>query len=309
MSATPRSSFAYVTIIRTTPPKLWEALTNPALVRQYWYGVNVGCAWKRGAPWRLSFPDGRLADAGEVLEIDEPRRIVIRWQNEWNPELKAEGPSRCAIDLAPLEDAVKLTITHDLDRPDSKFIAGVASGWPYTLSNLKSLLETGEVATKAHPGHEGREMRANSRSYTATIEVPQPPGHVFECLTDVSKWWGGKDLQGRTRLLDDEFTIRHGDVHYSKQKLIEIIPGQRLVWLITESRLAWLETDKQEWTGTRLVFEVTPKGGGAVVSFTHEGLVPEQECHSSCSQGWNLVIKDYLFNFITEGRVAAQLYA
>ena len=153
MSAARRSSFVYVTIIRATPGELWEALTDPSFIRRYWYGVNVECAWKRGAPWKMALADGRLADAGEILEIDPPRRIAIRWQNEWNPEMKAEGPSRCTIDLAPLDDAVKLTITHELDRPESKFIAGVASGWPYTLANLKSLLETGEVATKAHPGH------------------------------------------------------------------------------------------------------------------------------------------------------------
>jgi uncharacterized protein YndB with AHSA1/START domain len=153
MSAADRSSFVYVTIIRTTPGKLWEALTDPKFIRQYWYGVNVECAWKEGAPWKMSFPDGRVTDAGEILEIDPPRRIVIRWQNEWNPEMKAEGPSRCTIDLTPLDDAVKLTITHVHDRPESKLIAGVAGGWPYTLANLKSFLETGEVATKAHPGH------------------------------------------------------------------------------------------------------------------------------------------------------------
>lgn len=153
MNAAHHSSFVYVTIIRTTAGKLWEALTDPAFIRRYWFGMNVECAWKRGAPWKLAFPDGRLADAGEIVEVDPPRRIVFRWQNEWNPELKAEGPSRCAIDLTPLPDAMKLTITHDLDRPESKFIAAVAVGWPYTLANLKSLLETGEVATQSHPGH------------------------------------------------------------------------------------------------------------------------------------------------------------
>jgi hypothetical protein len=151
-------------------------------------------------------------------------------------------------------------------------------------------------------------MTTNGQSFTATIEVAKPPQYVFECILDVSKWWGGKDLKGSTRLLNDEFTIKHGDVHYSKQTMIELVPGQRVVWLIAESRLAWLE-NKDEWTSTRLVFEVAPKGDGAVLRFTHEGLVPERECYPSCSGGWTLVIKDYLFNFIAEGRVAAQLYA
>jgi len=147
------SEFVYVTMIRATPAEVWAALTDPAVIRRYWYGVHVDCAWKVGAPWTLSFPDGAPADAGEIVEIDPPRRIVIRWQNEWNPALKAEGPSRCTIELIPLDGAVKLTITHALDLSESKFIAAVATAWPYTLSNLKSLLETGAIATSSHPGH------------------------------------------------------------------------------------------------------------------------------------------------------------
>ncbi len=146
MSAGSRSQFVYVTFIRTTPAKLWEALTDPKFVRQYWFGITVECAWKKGSPWKLVFPDGRLGDAGEILEIDPPRRMVIRWQNEWKPELKAEGPSRCTFELEPTGGAVKLTITHEIDRPDSKFIEAVNGGWPKVLSNLKSLLETGAIA-------------------------------------------------------------------------------------------------------------------------------------------------------------------
>ena len=93
-----------------------------------------------------------MADSGEILEIDARRRVVIRWLNEWKPEFKAEGPSRCTIELEPVENSVKLTITHEIERPQSNFIAAASEGWALTLSNLKSLLETGEVAIKALPG-------------------------------------------------------------------------------------------------------------------------------------------------------------
>ena len=151
-------------------------------------------------------------------------------------------------------------------------------------------------------------MTPDPQSFTATIEVAKSPRHIFECITDVSKWWGGKDLEGSAIRLNDEFTIRHGDVHYSKQRVIEAVSGRRVVWLVTESTLAWLETDEHEWTNTRLVFEIAPKSDGAVVRFTHDGLVPGKECYSRCSDGWNTIIKEYLFGFITDGRVAAQLY-
>lgn len=153
MSPANRSHFVYVTYIRTTPAKLWSALTDPEFVRQYWFGTTVVCDWKKGSPWKMVGKDGSLMDAGEILEIEPPRRMVIRWRNEWKPELKAEGPSRCTIELEPVDDSVKLTITHEIDRADSPFITAVSAGWPRLLSNLKSLIETGEIAVTSHPGH------------------------------------------------------------------------------------------------------------------------------------------------------------
>jgi len=90
--------------------------------------------------------DGRVADVGEVLEIDPPRRLVLKWRNEFKPELAAEGYSRCEMTLEPEGAAVKLTITHSIPVERAKFVEAVSWGWPRILSNLKSLLETGELA-------------------------------------------------------------------------------------------------------------------------------------------------------------------
>ena len=139
------STFVYVTFIRTTPEKLWAALTKPEFTRQYWFGMHQETDWKVGSSWNLVFADGRIADAGEILEIDPPRRLVFKWRNEWKPEMKAEGYSRCTVDLERIDGAVKLTITHVMDLAESKFIGAVSGGWPRILSNLKSLLETGTI--------------------------------------------------------------------------------------------------------------------------------------------------------------------
>jgi uncharacterized protein YndB with AHSA1/START domain len=152
MSAAPRSRFVFVTVIRTTPEKLWEALTDAELIRRYWFDAIVECDWRKGSPWRKSRRDGSLTDTGEVLEIDPPRRLVLRWQGEWRPEFQAEGPCRFTFLLEPMDGAVKLTSTHEIERPESRFIAALSEGWPLVLSNLKSLLETGEVAVTAPPG-------------------------------------------------------------------------------------------------------------------------------------------------------------
>ena len=153
MNQASRSQFVYVTFIRTTPEKLWQALTEPDFIRQYWFNTTVLCSWQKGAPWKMVGADGTLTDSGEILESDPPRRMVIRWLNEWKPELKAEGFSRCTIELEPVDSAVKLSITHEIERPDSPFISAVSGGWPRILSNLKSLLETGEIAITSHPMH------------------------------------------------------------------------------------------------------------------------------------------------------------
>jgi uncharacterized protein YndB with AHSA1/START domain len=137
--------FVYVTYIRTTPETLWDHLTKPEFIRVYWLGVRAECDWKPGAPWRLVFSDGRIADTGEVVEIERPRRLVIKWRNEFKPELKAEGYSRATFELEPMNDAVKLTVTHEIDRTGSKFIEAVSQGWPIVLSSLKSLIETGKA--------------------------------------------------------------------------------------------------------------------------------------------------------------------
>jgi uncharacterized protein YndB with AHSA1/START domain len=137
------TKFVYVTYIRTTPEKLWEALTKPEFNRAYWYGGWQDCDWKKGSPWRLVFEDGKVADSGHVVEIDPPRKLVLSWRNEWKPELKAEGASRASFDLEPAGDTVKLTVTHETERDGSKLIEAVSGGWPKILSSLKTLLETG----------------------------------------------------------------------------------------------------------------------------------------------------------------------
>ena len=145
MSKTDESAFVYVTYIRTTPERLWSALTSADFMKEYWFGMHIKTEWKVGAPWQMLFADGRVADTGEIVELDPPKRLVLKWRNEFRPELKAEGYARCVIELEPVSDAVKLTITHTMDRADSKFIEAVSGGWPRLLSNLKSLLETGQV--------------------------------------------------------------------------------------------------------------------------------------------------------------------
>jgi uncharacterized protein YndB with AHSA1/START domain len=151
MTHKPESKFIYVTYIRTTAEQLWAALTGAEFIEQYWFGMHFDTDWQPGSPWRLIFADGRVADSGEVLEAEPGKRLVLKWRNEFRPELHAEGYARCTMELEPVDGAIKLTITHTIDRADAKIIEAVSGGWPRILSNLKSLLEIGAVAMLTKP--------------------------------------------------------------------------------------------------------------------------------------------------------------
>jgi uncharacterized protein YndB with AHSA1/START domain len=143
------STFVYVTFIRTSANELWNALTDPEVMKKYWFGFHQESDWQVGSSWTLIHSEGWVADTGEILEIDPPKRLVIKWRNEFKPELKAEGYSQCVFEIEPAGDAVKLTVTHSIERDKSKVIQAVSGGWPKILSNLKSLLETGRIVLAA----------------------------------------------------------------------------------------------------------------------------------------------------------------
>ncbi len=138
------SRFVYVTYIRTTPEKLWQALIDPEFTQRYWCETRHEVSSHKGGAWRIMAPDGRVADSGEVLEIEPHRRLVLSWRNEFMPELREEGFSRLTYELETVGESVKLTVIHEMDKPNSKLIATVSTGWPHILASLKSLLETGE---------------------------------------------------------------------------------------------------------------------------------------------------------------------
>jgi uncharacterized protein YndB with AHSA1/START domain len=143
------SKFVYVSYIRVTPEKLWHALTTPEIIQQYRFGMSVRSEWKVGTTWSM-YADGTLMDSGEILESIPQRRLAMSWLNAWKPEFTGEGYSRCVYEIELTGTAAKLTLTHSMERSDSRFIEAVSEGWPLVISNLKSLLETGDVAVVYH---------------------------------------------------------------------------------------------------------------------------------------------------------------
>jgi hypothetical protein len=137
-------------------------------------------------------------------------------------------------------------------------------------------------------------------NFTTTILVDNSPHEVFTAINNVRAWWQG-EIKGDTEKLNDEFTYQMEEIHFSKQKIVELIPDKKVCWLVTESRLNFV-TKKSEWTGTKIVFEISEINKQTQLRFTHEGLVPDFECYGGCSGAWGDLIQKSLFSLITTGK-------
>ncbi len=132
--------------IRTTPDRLWEAITDPGIRSKYNFGAKVSSDWTPGARLEMSHPGAPgLLGEGEVLEADPPRRLVHTMAALWSEEVKSEGTSRVSWDIEPVGDSCRLTLTHDQLRDGAN--DEIYGGWPMILSGLKTWLETGELLT------------------------------------------------------------------------------------------------------------------------------------------------------------------
>jgi len=145
------------------------------------------------------------------------------------------------------------------------------------------------------------------QNFTTTLTVGQTPEEAFAAINNVRGWWSG-EIEGGTDKLGAEFTYRYKDVHRSKEKITEFIPGKKVVWHVLESHLSFVE-DHSEWNDTDIIFDISEKEGKTEVCFTHLGLVPQYECYGSCSNAWGTLINGNLRKLITTGKGQPDAFA
>jgi hypothetical protein len=151
-------------------------------------------------------------------------------------------------------------------------------------------------------------MNNMAKDFTVTLHTDQTPKEVFNAIRNVRAWWSGfyeEEIIGKTEKLNDEFTFRAGNgAHNTTQRLIEVIPNKKVVWLITHSELSFLEK-KDEWIGTKIIFEISKEGAKTKLQFTHQGLNSEIECYHTCTSAWNLYLQKKLLPIIAPKKLVS----
>ncbi len=138
------------------------------------------------------------------------------------------------------------------------------------------------------------------QDFSTTLLVDQSPQEVFDAINNVRGWWSG-EIEGKTDSLGSKFIYRYKDVHRSSQKITELAPGKKIVWNVIDAYLSFVP-DKDEWTGTSIIFDITKKGDKTELHFTHSGLTPKFVCYNNCSNAWETLINVNLHNLIVSGK-------
>jgi hypothetical protein len=242
---------------------------------KWWVEEFVGEELKLNSEFILKIGDGHFSKNKVIEFVPHKKFVWVTTESKRTSDNFDWTGTKMIFELSPKNEGTQIIFTYDGVIPDGEQ-GRLKEICDYCIKDL---------------------LYKYLESFNATIAVSKSPQEVFKIITaGVSKWWGGKDLSGNSINLNDEFVVHHKDAHYSKQKLVEVIPDY-----VTDGTLHWLKKDKHEWTNTKMIFEIGTKGTHTILHFTHHGLVPEKESFEKCSKGWNMVITDWLYSFISEG--------
>jgi uncharacterized protein YndB with AHSA1/START domain len=283
-----------------TPQEAFDAINNP---RGWWSQAIEGDTNRLGAEFNYHYRDVHRASF-KITEFVPNQKVVWHVVNNYFNFIKDKTEwtgTDVVFEIAPKGDQTEVRFTHVGLVPAYECYDVCSNAWgTYITKSLRDLITTG----KGQPNpieeivNQAREM--SNQNFTTSLIVDQSPEEVFAAVNDVRAWFAS-DIQGSADKVGDEFVFQYKDQHRSTQKVTELVPGQKVVWHVTDSQLNFVE-DKDEWTGTDIVFEIARQGDKTELQFTHVGLVPAFQCYSDCSEGWGFCVNQSLFNLISSGK-------
>ncbi|HYV53500.1 MAG TPA: SRPBCC family protein [Chitinophagaceae bacterium] len=227
-----------------------------------------------------------------ITELIPGKRVV--WlvtdcHMPWYSNKKEWAHTKLIFDLSESDGGTMVSFTHEGLTPDVECYKDCETGWSHWIrTSLLSYFTTGK----------GQFKQRKMVKYSVSVELPKPSGEIFShLLRDVSQFWP-EDFKGESSKLNDEFIFTTGETHYSKNKVAELVPGKKVVWLVTDSIR---KTDNYNWTGTKMIFELTPEGDHTHLQFTYDGPVLENE-YERLVQICDVCIKEMFYNFVVNNR-------
>jgi len=298
------TDFTTTLLVEQTPTEAFNAINN---VRGWWSEEIEGSTDKLNDEFTYHYQDVHSCKMKLIEVIPDKKVVWLVLDNYFNFTTdKSEWiGTKIIFEISQKENKTQIRFTHQGLVPEYECFEVCKDAWSiFILDSLRYLITTGKGQPSPKEGRndvrgDGSEKKEKHDFHTG-ITVTATPKEAFDRINNVTKWWT-ENVEGNSKKLHDEFTVRFGDIHYSKQKLVEFIPDKKVVWHVTDSYLSWLN-DKHEWNNTIISFEITVKDNQTHILFTHIGLVPEIECYKDCSNAWSQYIQESLFNLITTGK-------
>ena len=262
--------------IPAPPGEVHDAWLNPAIPGNPW-NIADKCILDAKVDGLFYWTFQGTSHYGRFTEIERPAKITHTWMS---PNTLGQE-SMVTLTFQDEGGSTRMTLVHS-GLPDTDGGRSHEKGWNYFLDIF--------------PG----QFRPATRNadYSISVETDLPPSEAFARINAVPDWWT-KGFTGLSRQRGDAFTVRFGDTFVDFQ-VAEVVPETRIVWQVVNCNLPW-QKNREEWTGTRVVWEATRGDGKNRIRMTHVGLVPRAECYEACHAGWNFYLGESLRRLLTEG--------
>jgi uncharacterized protein YndB with AHSA1/START domain len=295
-------NYATTLVVSNSPKEVFNAVKD---VRGWWSEQIEGDTDGPDQIFNYHYQDVHRSRM-KITEFIPNERVVWRVEDNYFNFIKDNSEwkgTEITFDIERIGNQTILKFKHIGLVPSYECYDICSDAWGnYIGVSLKNLIETGKGSPNPYQTaiDSAAEKKNNNGDFSVSYLIDRAPATVFNAVTDVENWWS-VDFRGSSKELGETFEVTFGDKHYSKHKIMELLPFKRIVWMVTDSRLSFLE-NPSEWNGTKNVFEISTENGKTRLSFTHIGLVSSIECFNDCSKGWQYYLEKSLLPYIIEGK-------